>query len=99
MHCTSRIKGLTFTIKRGTKEAKTVPDCSIKFLDKCFRIEKVDYPTASSVTAAISAGGGTSATAEDSRRGNAKSVAVESAADTRMRTTRFCAMSVTLAII
>ena len=57
MRCTSRIKGLTFTIKPGTKEAKTVPDCSIKFLDECFRIEKVDYPTASSVTAAIGAGG------------------------------------------
>jgi len=57
MRCTSRIKGLTVTLKPGTKEAKTVPDCSIKFLDECFRIEKVDYPTASSVTAAIGAGG------------------------------------------
>ena len=52
-----RVKGLTVTLKPGTKEVKQIPDCSIKFLDECFKIEKVDYPTASSVTAAIGAGG------------------------------------------
>ena len=57
MKCTSRVQGLTVTIKPGTKTMKQLPDCNIKFLDECFKVEKVDYPTASSVTAAIGAGG------------------------------------------
>ena len=57
MRCTSRVKGLTVTLKPGTKDVKQIPDCNIKFINECFKIEKVDCPTASSVTAAIGAGG------------------------------------------
>ena len=94
MRCTSRVKGLTVTLKPGTKEVKQIPDCKIKFINKCFKIEKVDYPTASSVTAAIGAGG-TSAPAGGRKRRNAKSAAVESAEVTRTRQIRSCLMNVT----